>query len=562
MLLPLRVRLLVILLCISCISGHFVDEFIDGFEDAIDCVGCHALLVPAQFLAYFGDSVFSRVWIAICQITGIADADVCQGAVSREGAILAHDLRSISVAGQTATKLCDVVFGLCRPPPVNQFTILFPKPSPQDPKVFTSLGRTPFKVSHFSDVHIDRSYAPGSDAKCTKPICCRDYGHPGPVVQPAGPFGSYHCDAPPTLSDSMLNAISNTTQFSIFTGDVINGRSYSCGASGVTRDLEAFNDELTSLGTPVYPVIVVPVNAFPRSTTQSANTQWVFDTQGQGWSRWLDPEATQQVIHHSGSYSAVPEGTKLRIISLNNIYWYKDKQVSLFFYLYDSDELQPDPNSILAFLVQELQAAEDAGQRAWIMAHMPPGRTDVLRDQSNYFNQIVLRYSNTVAGQFYGHTHMDQFAVGYTDSTKHTAESAFSFCSIAPSLTPRNGNPAFKIYDVDPDTYEIMDSRVYMSNVTDPTFQQNPSWDLYYSARDTYGPLVGLAENEPLGPAFWHKVTEVFEANDTAFELYRTFTTRGVGLRPCDAVCKSKVICDLRTMRSEDSCVSLYLVSC
>ncbi len=26
-----------------------------------------------------------------------------------------------------------------------------------------------------------------------------------------------------------------------------------------------------------------------------------------------------------------------------------------------------------------------------------------------------------------------------------------------------DGNPAFKIYDVDPDTYEIMDSRVYMS---------------------------------------------------------------------------------------------------
>lgn len=71
MLLPLRVRLLVILLCISCISGLFVEEFIDGFEDAIDCVGCHALLVPAQFLAYFGDSVFSRVWIAICQITGV-----------------------------------------------------------------------------------------------------------------------------------------------------------------------------------------------------------------------------------------------------------------------------------------------------------------------------------------------------------------------------------------------------------------------------------------------------------------------------------------------------------
>lgn len=30
------------------------------------------------------------------------------------------------------------------------------------------------------------------------------------------------------------------------------------------------------------------------------------------------------------------------------------------------------------------------------------------------------------------------------------------------------GNPAFKIYDVDPDTYEIMDARVYMSTTLCP----------------------------------------------------------------------------------------------
>lgn len=29
--------------------------------------------------------------------------------------------------------------------------------------------------------------------------------------------------------------------------------------------------------------------------------------------------------------------------------------------------------------------------------------------------------------------------------------------------TRLGGNPAFKVYDVDPDTYEIMDSRVFVS---------------------------------------------------------------------------------------------------
>lgn len=84
---------------------------------------------------------------------------------------------------------------------------------------------------------------------------------------------------------------------------------------------------------------------------------------------------------------------------------------------------RPDPNGILGFTVQELQAAEDAGQRAWIIAHMPPGGPDTLDDQvslsispvalgsdwwpsqSNYFDQIIQRYRNTIAGQFYGHSH-------------------------------------------------------------------------------------------------------------------------------------------------------------
>jgi hypothetical protein len=42
---------------------------------------------------------------------------------------------------------------------------------------------------------------------------------------------------------------------------------------------------------------------------------------------------------------------------------------------------RPDPNGILAFLISSLQAAEDAGQRVWIIGHMPPGGPDALRDQ-------------------------------------------------------------------------------------------------------------------------------------------------------------------------------------
>lgn len=51
-----------------------------------------------------------------------------------------------------------------------------------------------------------------------------------------------------------------------------------------------------------------------------------------------------------------------------------------------------DPNGILAFIVQELQAAEDAGQRAWIIAHMPPGRGDVMHDQVCHYTSTWCRF--------------------------------------------------------------------------------------------------------------------------------------------------------------------------
>jgi sphingomyelin phosphodiesterase len=154
------------------------------------------------------------------------------------------------------------------------------------------------------------------------------------------------------------------------------------------------------------------------------------------------------------------------------------------------------------------------------------------------------------------------------------------------------GNPAFRVYDVDPDTYEIMDSKVYMSkpdaafsrkcltvnnaaDLKNPTYQTKRSylisitlpkpdgsvaeWKLYYSAREEYGPLVDLAPTAPLDARFWHAVTEAFEKNDTAFQRYNEFMTRGAHVQPCNAACKKAAICQMRAARAENNCVRVLL---
>lgn len=85
------------------------------------------------------------------------DDDVCDGALAEQGPIVAHDLRKISPFDRSSTLLCNSIFGLCQQPAVQQ--LKFPLSSvPKNQKQWTSQGRQPFQVVHFSDVHIDREY--------------------------------------------------------------------------------------------------------------------------------------------------------------------------------------------------------------------------------------------------------------------------------------------------------------------------------------------------------------------------------------------------------------------
>lgn len=52
---------------------------------------------------------------------------------------------------------------------------------------------------------------------------------------------------------------------------------------------------------------------------------------------------------------------------------------------------------------------------------------------------------------------MDEFEIAYPDYNNRTAETANGIAYISGALTPTSGNPVFRVYDIDPDTYEVMD---------------------------------------------------------------------------------------------------------
>ena len=105
---------------------------------------------------------------------------MCAGAVGTQAPILAHDLRSISLASHAAKNFCSTVFGLCPLQNTIPYDVQFDHHAHDNEtrgvvgtemvggqtgggrgkgKEWRSRGRTPFQVVHLSDVHVDRSYA-------------------------------------------------------------------------------------------------------------------------------------------------------------------------------------------------------------------------------------------------------------------------------------------------------------------------------------------------------------------------------------------------------------------
>lgn len=293
-----------------------------------------------------------------------------------------------------------------------------------------------------------------------------------------------------------------------------------------------------------------PTNLFQPNVLGDAS-QWVYDTLTQQWSQWIGTNATVQADKY-GAYSAKFPLGNLRVISLDMNFYYRGN-----YYMY-SDPMLKDPDGQIVWLVSELQAAEEAGENVYIIGHEPLGDAGTFHDYSNYLDQVINRYSASIAAMFFGHTHLDQFELTYSDYSHQTYQTAAAMSYIMPSLTPTSGMPSFRVYEVDPDTFGILDSITYMANMSDPDYQiTGPVWTKYYSAKEVYGPLVEpplTAADAELTPAFWHNVTQAFEDSEDDFDGYFARKSRGWNVQTCTGSCRTTEICQLRAARSQNNC--------
>ncbi|KAF8481747.1 Metallo-dependent phosphatase [Russula ochroleuca] len=544
-----------------------------------NCALCTGALQIGKFLALAAPEQGPAFAIFLCQQFQLSSTCNSTFGSTALGPVVTQVLAYANISGYDGQMICqNSIPGFCSLPPTPPLNLTGwfskPKPNPLPPPKKPSGQRV--KVLHLSDFHIDPRYATGAEANCTSGLCCRantfSSTSPNKSLVPAPRYGSFQCDTPFSLAASVVETIPVLTgtentgfAWTIYTGDLVShdsenqlSRDYVMYAETVLYDL--FKRTLGS--GPVYTALgnhdsYNQAQDAPHSLGGALADQfsWNYDHVASLWNveQWIPQSAVAQARAHYAAYS-VQRTDGLRVITLNTDLWYS---ANVFNYINLS---HPDTSGMLRFLTDELQDAEDNGDRVWIMGHVPSGwdGSDALEAPSDLFYQIVDRFSpHVIANIFYGHTHEDQFSIFYANNaTNISAQTALTTSWIAPSITPlTNLNSGFRVYEVDSATFDILDAHTWWSDVNsypnlDGQTKFGPTYSYEYSTREAYGTNIPWGANDPLNATWWHHVTEQMEANPSL--VSSTFTNfqgkQSVHTIPCNTTqCIQAKICYMRS---------------
>ncbi|KAJ7110353.1 Metallo-dependent phosphatase [Mycena crocata] len=541
------------------------------------CARCQAGLEVAKFLAMASPENGPALAVQLC--LHFSFSTTCETTFGRLalGSVITQVISNANAGGYDGQLLCQNFLGLCPLPPATplNLTSWFSKPKPNPLPAAKQPSGQRLKVLHLSDFHLDPRYATGAEANCTSGLCCRKHNvntaSPNATLFPAPRFGAYKCDTPMALVMAAVEAIPPLTgteksgfSFSIYTGDLVSHDP----DNQLSRDYVEYTETILydlfkrTLGSgPMYAVLG---NHDSYNQAQDAHhaiggklaTQfsWNYDHLASLWQheKWL-PEAAVELARAHYSAFMVKRQDGLRVISLNTDMWYKAN----YFNYINLDT--PDNSGMLRFLTDELQDAEDAGDRVWIIGHVLSGwdGSNPLVNPTDLFYQIVDRFSpHVIANIFFGHTHEDQASIFYANNaTEINAGNALTTSWMGPSITPlTNLNSGFRMYEVDSATFDIMDAYTWRSDVNtypslDGQLEFGPSYALEYSTRDTYGPSVaGWSANDPLNATWWHLVTEAMEANSSLVTTFNELQGKSSVLSPtCTGECAAAKICYIRS---------------
>lgn len=394
---------------------------------------------------------------------------------------------------------------------------------------------------HVTDLHLDPTYHLTDDLR---EVCVTSKGA---KASNPGLFGDVLCDSPYMLILSAFKFIKNLeqdTSFMIWTGDspphvpvhllsteiVIN---VIANMTAIIQDLFPKLQVFPALGNHDYwPQDQLPIN-----------TSRVYEAVANFWKPWLNEDAIA-TFTKGGFYSQkVAPDQNLRIISLNTNLYYSPNTVT---------QNMSDPANQFEWLENTLNLSQQNNEKVYIIAHVPVGylpyakSTTAMREVYNEkLIEIFRKYSDIIAGQFYGHTHRDSIMI-LSDKKGNPVNSLF----VAPAITPmksvlekQTNNPGIRLFQYDPHDYKLLDMLQYYLNLTDANLKGDANWKVEYNLTDTYG-------IEDLQPKSLYGLAKQFAIKNSAqfMKYYNYFFVSYDNIGICKGRCKTLQVCSIMNL--------------
>jgi hypothetical protein len=230
----------------------------------------------------------------------------------------------------------------------------------------------------------------------------------------------------------------------VITGDYSAHNEWEKSGETVVRVRELVEGRLASLGVPV--------------VSAPGNNEYLPDHQ-------VDPvaypeEAIQVVEVENGA------GRRVAFVSLNTLFC---DSINLYL-LQDQTLPLRQLKTLNALLARHTEV--------FLLAHIDPTSAACSEVYGTLFRAVVARHAAKIRGQFYGHTHMDQFVVNTDPRDNRTAT---SFGLLSGSLSPLGtGLPRFRLYELS-SSFDILDYDDYAFSL------KTNSWGKNYNFKQHYG---------------------------------------------------------------------------
>jgi hypothetical protein len=144
---------------------------------------------------------------------------------------------------------------------------------------------------------------------------------------------------------------------------------------------------------------------------------------------------------------------------------------------------------------------------------------------------LISRYTNIIVGQLYGHSHVDMFSIQRQDPFQEQSyskplkqdelwniEEPGGVILIHPALTTFKGkHPSFRMYQMDPHTFNLLEYEQYRLNITDANLQKEAIWKVAYTFTQYYG-VDSLAY--PYFHSIAHKMNEPEHFDKVLKQIY------------------------------------------